>query len=69
MLANRLESVLDRVGVDTPEVRYAYRHALACELAFFLGVSTEVSCIIWRVPISAKVVFADLLFAGKVWVR
>lgn len=35
MLANRLESVLDRVGVDTPEVRYAYRHALECELAFF----------------------------------
>jgi thiaminase/transcriptional activator TenA len=34
-LANRLESVLDRVGTDTKEVRYAYRYALECELAFF----------------------------------
>ena len=34
-LANRLESVLDRVGSDSREVRDAYRYALECELAFF----------------------------------
>ena len=34
-LANRLESVLDRVGADSREVRGAYRYALECELAFF----------------------------------
>ena len=34
-LANRLESVLNRVGNDGREVRGAYRHALECELAFF----------------------------------
>ena len=34
-LANRLESMLDRVGTGTKEVRYTYRYALECELAFF----------------------------------
>ena len=34
-LASRMESVLDRVGADSLEVRSAYRYALECELAFF----------------------------------
>jgi thiaminase (transcriptional activator TenA) len=34
-LANRLESLLDRVGAGTREVRDAYRYALECELGFF----------------------------------
>lgn len=34
-LANRLESVLNRVGNDGREARGAYRYALECELAFF----------------------------------
>jgi thiaminase/transcriptional activator TenA len=34
-LARRLESVLDCVSTDIPEVRAAYRYALQCELAFF----------------------------------
>jgi thiaminase/transcriptional activator TenA len=34
-LANRLESVLDRVGSDAREIRDAYRYALECELGFF----------------------------------
>ena len=34
-LADRLESALDRMATDCVEVRAAYRHALACEAAFF----------------------------------
>jgi thiaminase/transcriptional activator TenA len=35
VLAQRLESVLDRVAAGTPQVQRAYRDALQCELAFF----------------------------------
>jgi thiaminase/transcriptional activator TenA len=34
-LANRLESMLDRVGSDAKEIRDAYRYALECEINFF----------------------------------
>jgi thiaminase/transcriptional activator TenA len=36
-LAGRLETLLDRVGADTKEVRDRYRYALQCELDFFSG--------------------------------
>jgi thiaminase (transcriptional activator TenA) len=34
-LATQFESLLDRVAVDSPEVRDAYRYAMQCELDFF----------------------------------
>jgi len=34
-LARRLESLLDELAMDTPEVHHLYRRAMECELAFF----------------------------------
>jgi thiaminase/transcriptional activator TenA len=34
-LAGRLETLLDRVGADTRDVRETYRYALQCEVDFF----------------------------------
>ncbi len=34
-LAAGIEALLDEVATDTPEVRDAYRYAMACEAAFF----------------------------------
>lgn len=39
-LASDLETLLDELAEDCPEVRDAYRHAMECELVFFEGQFT-----------------------------
>ncbi|MGC8793198.1 MAG: TenA family protein [Bryobacteraceae bacterium] len=40
-LAARIESLLDRLAADTPEIRDAYRYAMECELRFFSSVMPD----------------------------